>query len=158
MIYTVSWLKEPCIKCRAKGHDAISYEAVQSWHGVLPLHHPGQLTEGGHLKATWQLLGEFYAQKIILDLFIFVVTYIVRHIDVQCLQGTKEELLEAGVFLAHPLQTVVLGGHHNVLNHQKVLYKLVPETFSLVALLQPYQEQDGSWYTHNDGGENMTKR
>ena len=54
------------------------------------------------------------------------------------MEGAKEEPLEASVVLAHFLQTVVLGGHHNILNHQKVYYKLVLETFGFRVLLELY--------------------
>ena len=48
----------------------------------------------------------------------------------------EEELLEASVDLAHPLEAVFFEAHDNVLNHKRVLYKLVPGTLFLFVLIR----------------------
>ena len=45
------------------------------------------------------------------------LTNIIGHVDIKSLKGSKEESFEAGVVLALPLQCVVFGGRHNVLDH-----------------------------------------
>ena len=54
------------------------------------------------------------------------LTNIIGDIDIESLEGAKEESFEAGVVLALSLQCVVFGSSHNVLNHTKVLNKFFP--------------------------------
>ena len=53
------------------------------------------------------------------------LTDIIGDVDIKSLEGAKEESFEAGVVLALSLQCVVFSSCHNVLNHTKVLHKLL---------------------------------